>query len=547
MDLKKAFDNVNHESLVLFMEKLGFNEIWCRWIRQCIQTAYFSVLINGSPHGFFPSSKSLRQGDPLSPLLFCIYDVLVFADANPENSRGIKECINMFNSCSGLSVIVNKSEIYFTAGDLRFKNQIVSTLGYPEGKLPIKYLVLPLITTRLSTGDCQPLLGKIQKKIAMWSNKVLSRSGRIELTNSVLNAFQLYWSASFHIPSEVLNRIERILINYIWAGNSQQRSYHNVGWDVMCMPKAEGGMGLRKLQDINLACKFKQLWNLIKGNNTLWSRWFNEKYVRNRNLWTIKAPSIMSWGARTTFKHRDMAKNCICYIVDDGKGIDFLTQPWHPDGPILQQYPEGHTLRATPTNISVDQIFSNGSWDQTLIQSLPAWIWRSVLWRFSIRRKPFKSLKNEEDWIRNNFKGKLQATTALRIAFNAAIYHIWLERNSRIHELKSTHKQSILSDILFSIRTRCIHLHLDEAPSFRGKCLASNLHLSYFKATKPAKFCSWVPPATHLAKLNTDASLSYVWGGLGGLISEGSGKITAAFSINSDPNPIQKLELEAIL
>ncbi|XP_077251405.1 uncharacterized protein LOC143890570 [Tasmannia lanceolata] len=178
--------------------------------------------------------------------------------------------------------------------------------------------------------------------------------------------------------------------------------------------------------------------------------------------------------------------------------------------------------------------------------SFSAWIWRSVLWRFSIRRKPFKSLKDEEDWIRTNFKGKLQATTALRIAFNAAIYHIWFERNSRIHELKSTHKQSILSDILYSIRTSCIHLHLDEAPSFRGKCLASNLHLPCFKATQPAKLCSWVPPATHLAKINTDASLSDVGGGLGGLIREGSGKITAAFSSNYDPSPIQELELEAI-
>ena len=51
---------------------MGFDSRWLTWIKWCISTASFSILINGSPAGFFPSSRGLRQGDPLFPYLFVI-------------------------------------------------------------------------------------------------------------------------------------------------------------------------------------------------------------------------------------------------------------------------------------------------------------------------------------------------------------------------------------------------------------------------------------------------------------------------------------------
>lgn len=72
LTLKKAYDFVNWNFLLKVLRDMGFGTKWINCITFCIRTVTFSVLINGSPQGFFAYERRLWQGDPLTPFLFLI-------------------------------------------------------------------------------------------------------------------------------------------------------------------------------------------------------------------------------------------------------------------------------------------------------------------------------------------------------------------------------------------------------------------------------------------------------------------------------------------
>ena len=77
LDVEKTYDHVNWDFLIYMLGCCGFLEKWRRWVSFCISTVKFSILIKGSPCGFFESSRGTRQGAPLSPLLLLLWMFLV--------------------------------------------------------------------------------------------------------------------------------------------------------------------------------------------------------------------------------------------------------------------------------------------------------------------------------------------------------------------------------------------------------------------------------------------------------------------------------------
>jgi len=73
LDMKKAYDKVEWNFLFEALKQLGFHPRWIHWIKECISTVSYSIIVDDEVTDFFFSSRRILQGDPLSPYLFLIY------------------------------------------------------------------------------------------------------------------------------------------------------------------------------------------------------------------------------------------------------------------------------------------------------------------------------------------------------------------------------------------------------------------------------------------------------------------------------------------
>lgn len=145
--------------------------------------------------------------------------------------------LDKFVDVSSLRANQLKSCIYFGGVSKVVKHDILKVSGMVDGKLPFKYLGVPLSTQNLSVMQCQPLVQKILQRINCWAAKLLTYADRVQLIKFVLFGVQMYWSRIFVLPQKVLKLVQAACRTFLWIGRVEPSKRAIVAWDKVMLPK----------------------------------------------------------------------------------------------------------------------------------------------------------------------------------------------------------------------------------------------------------------------------------------------------------------------
>ncbi|XP_062100475.1 uncharacterized protein LOC133806383 [Humulus lupulus] len=198
IDLSKAYDSIDWVFMEDILTTFCFPRRFIQWIMTCLTGTSYTLMFNGRLQGIFEGRKGLRQGDPISPLLFVLameYLTRLLKQASHHREfrfHPMRKHLQLVNLCFADDLILF-SEI---------KNDILKSVSLGEGSFPMKYLGVSLRPTRWVVADCGDIIKKIQTRLHVWvcRPKVLGGLGFKEGSN---------W-----------NKV--LLAKYLWALSSKQ-------------------------------------------------------------------------------------------------------------------------------------------------------------------------------------------------------------------------------------------------------------------------------------------------------------------------------------
>ncbi|GJR74563.1 RNA-directed DNA polymerase, eukaryota, reverse transcriptase zinc-binding domain protein [Tanacetum coccineum] len=219
------------------------------WIMVCVRTVAFTISINNERAGYFKGGRGLRQGDPISPYIFMLVMevfTLILQKYISEDAKFkvVKRALDMFSSISGINPNIGKSTVVFGNVKEHDKIDILTTLPFKIGSLPVSYL----------------------------------------------------GALVFIIPKYVVKDINKLLKGFPLCQGNLSKGKAKVAWKQVCKPKDEGGLGIKDLSSWNEVLMAKHLWNVASMKESLWVKRINEARLKGNSIWEIECDKNSSYG-----------------------------------------------------------------------------------------------------------------------------------------------------------------------------------------------------------------------------------------------------------
>ncbi|XP_058757247.1 uncharacterized protein LOC131630489 [Vicia villosa] len=280
IDIAKAFDTLNWDFILKTLDCLDLITNYC--------------------------SNGVRQGDPLSPLLFCLAedvlsrgltelvsnnklnliqanrnccvpshtffadDIMIFYRGDIKSLNSISSLLKDYDINSGQ--ICNSSKSIIHAGGLSLARhcRLAEIVGFTIAYPPFVYLGFPIFVGKPKAIHFLSLAGKIRMKVASWKAKLLSMAGRVLLVKTIIQSMMVHNIAIYDWPSSVIKSIEASSRNFIWSENVDQNKLVIVSWKKCCSKTTEGGLGIISLNHYNKATNLYLCWQFLNKDKA-WS------------------------------------------------------------------------------------------------------------------------------------------------------------------------------------------------------------------------------------------------------------------------------------
>jgi hypothetical protein len=278
LDFTKAFDTIEHSAILDMMKTLGFSKEWLQWTSEILGSASTSVLLNGIPGNNLHYKRGVRQGDPMSPLLFVLAADLLQCVINKAHQHGLfklltpsrdgagfpiiqyvddtilvmkasqrellclKALLESFAQSTGLRVNYAKSCLVPLNLSDEKAGILAGVFGCKIQGMPFTYLGLPMGTTKPRVEHYAPLMNRVKRQLTSISS-MLTQAGKLQLVNSVIS-LPTFFMCSVQVPVAVHEYVDRARRHCMWRNSeTNAKSKPMVAWN-KCTRQGKGDWGM---------------------------------------------------------------------------------------------------------------------------------------------------------------------------------------------------------------------------------------------------------------------------------------------------------------